>query len=96
MMTTFELGGEHYLNIGRVHDMECSRAEEKILIEIVARLVLICHRTEESQKMSVRIGIPDLSNTIDSQWPLVWELRRKLTAMKMTKSQIRLRSVSLC
>lgn len=46
-----------------------SWSKEEILAKIISAIVVFGNGTEKFQEMTVCVGLPELSDSVDTQWP---------------------------
>lgn len=46
-----------------------SWSEQEVLAKIISAIVVFGNGTEKCQKMAVCVGLPELSDSVDTQWP---------------------------
>lgn len=76
-----------------------TRAYQQKLVEAVVRLIVFCHRAEESQQTPIGIRIPQLLDPVDSKGPSFGQVGGQLAAMLATPGRISLcpvRRTNLC
>jgi hypothetical protein len=61
--------------------MESTWPDEEKLIQIIARLVVLCDGAKKCKETTVGVGVPELLDPINTQRPAFGQLRRELAAM---------------